>query len=235
MQTELLDDFAETAAEEVVVDASEAHKDDIGFGRANFSWSNEKDDGTLTPSRQTFRLRIDDEVCFKKGAFNLIIGPTGSGKTSVLMALLGEMHYIPLGPDAWVSLPRDSGVAFAAQESWVQNETIRENIIFGAPYDEERYKKVIYQCGLTRDLSLFDAGDATEVGEKGLTLSGGQKARITLARAVYSSAETLLLDDVLAALDVHTSRWIVNKCFKGDLIRGRTVLLVVRTASLIAL
>lgn len=80
---------------------------------------------------------------------------------------------------------------------------------------------------MTRDLTLFEAGDATEVGEKGLTLSGGQKARITLARAVYSPAKILLLDDVLAALDVHTSRWIVDKCFKGDLLRGRTVLLVV--------
>ena len=86
---------------------------------------------------------------------------------------------------------------------------------------------VIYQCALKRDLTLFEAGDQTEVGEKGLTLSGGQKARITLARAVYSKAEILLLDDVLAALDVHTARWIVDKCFKGDLLRGRTVVLVV--------
>lgn len=123
------------------------------------------------------------------------------------MALLGEMHYIPLGPDSWVNLPRGGGVAYAAQESWVQNETIKvgsalsgdlgarlkytmlwqDNILFGAPYDEQRYKKgmhdgrslfvrtlnyctVIYQCGLKRDLSLLDAGDATEVGEKGLTL-----------------------------------------------------------------
>jgi ABC-type glutathione transport system ATPase component len=91
---------------------------------------------------------------------------------------------------------------------------------------------VIYQCGLKRDLSLFEAGDATEVGEKGLTLSGGQKARITLARAVYSSAEIVLLDDVLAALDVHTSKWIVDKCFKGDLLRGRTVLLVTHNVAM---
>jgi ABC-type bacteriocin/lantibiotic exporter with double-glycine peptidase domain len=78
---------------------------------------------------------------------------------------------------------------------------IQENILFGAPFEEERYRKVIHQCGLERDLTLFEAADATEVGEKGLTLSGGQKARITLARAVYSSAEILLLDDVLAALE----------------------------------
>lgn len=107
------------------MDTSAEHAGDIGFGRANFSWSNEVDDGTLTPSRQTFRLRIDEEVKFKHGAFNLIIGPTGSGKTSVLMALLHEMHYIPLGPDSWVNLPREGGIAYAAQESWVQSETIK--------------------------------------------------------------------------------------------------------------
>ncbi|KAG6891081.1 hypothetical protein C0995_014171 [Termitomyces sp. Mi166 len=136
------------------------------------------------------------------------------------------MHFAPSHPHSWFNLPRDKGVAYAAQESWVQNETIKQNILFGAPFDEERYKKVLYQCSLERDLTLFDAGDETEVGEKGLTLSGGQKARITLARAVYSQAEILLLDDVLAALDVHTAKWIVEKCFSGDLIQGRTVLLV---------
>ena len=102
-----------------------AHYSDIGFGRAEFSWSNEKTDGTVTPSRRTFRLSIDDEVKFKKGAFNLVIGPTGSGKTSVLMALLGEMHYMPRAPDSWMNLPRRGGVAYAAQESWVLNDTIK--------------------------------------------------------------------------------------------------------------
>ncbi len=77
----------------------------------------------------------------------------------------------------------------------------QENILFGALYDEDRYRKVIYQCGLERDLEIFEAGDQTEVGEKGLTLSGGQKARVTLARAIYSPAQTLLLDDILAALE----------------------------------
>ena len=95
------------------------------MGKANFTWTNEPSDGTITPSAQSFRLRIDDELKFKKGRFNLIVGQTGSGKTSVLMALLGEMHYIPLGPDSWVNLPRKGGVAYATQESWVQNETIK--------------------------------------------------------------------------------------------------------------
>lgn len=71
----------------------------------------------------------------------MIVGPTGSGKTSLLMALLGELHFIPSGPGSWYSLPRGGGVAYAAQESWVQNETIRDNILFGSPFDEERYNK----------------------------------------------------------------------------------------------
>ncbi|KAI0832850.1 multidrug resistance-associated ABC transporter [Trametes gibbosa] len=234
-ETELLDNFSEkdVISAELVVPQRTIQNDVIGISQAAFTWSNDND-GSLTPgpNRRNFTLRIEEDVIFKRGKVNLIVGPTGSGKTSLLMALLGELHYIPTGPESFVSLPRAAGVAYAAQESWVQNETIRDNILFGAPYDEERYKKVIYQCALKRDLSLFDAGDMTEVGEKGLTLSGGQKARITLARAVYSSADILLLDDVLAALDVHTSRWIVDNCFKGDLLRGRTVLLVTHNVAM---
>ncbi|KAH7910707.1 hypothetical protein BJ138DRAFT_73634 [Hygrophoropsis aurantiaca] len=244
VETELLDSFSQTEEDRSQWfiqenDDSEA----IGFRNAVFSWSNENS-GMLTPSNQMFslrstipskrkfKLRIEDEILFVRGRINLIVGPTGSGKTSMLMALLGEMHFIPSDPTSWFGLPRNGGVAYAAQESWVQNETIRDNIIFGAPFDESRYKKVIYQCGLERDLTLFEAGDRTEVGEKGLTLSGGQKARITLARAIYSSAQILLLDDILAALDVHTSKWIVDKCLSGDLVRGRTVILVTHNVAM---
>ena len=127
VQTELLDAYSENEhpVGEVIVDASDAHKDEIGFGKATFAWSSEVPSGALTPSRQAFRLHIDNEIKFQKGVFNLIIGPTGSGKSSILKALLGEMHYIPSGPEAWISLPREGGVAYAVQESWVQNETIR--------------------------------------------------------------------------------------------------------------
>jgi ABC-type transport system involved in cytochrome bd biosynthesis fused ATPase/permease subunit len=205
----------------------------IGISNASFTWSSEST-GTITPgsSRRSFNLQIKDEVIFKQGKINLIVGPTGSGKTSLLMALLGELHYVPSGPDSWFNLPRENGVAYAAQESWVQNETIRDNILFGSEFDEVRYRKVIHQCGLSQDLALFEAGDKAEVGEKGLTLSGGQKARVTLARAVYSSAQVLILDDILAALDVHTAKWIVEKCLRGDVVRGRTVLLVVSVCEL---
>ncbi|KAF9229723.1 P-loop containing nucleoside triphosphate hydrolase protein [Gyrodon lividus] len=233
--TELLDEFATPEEDRPALipqDHAGEESDLVGFRDAVFAWSNEANTGTLTPSKRRFNLRIDDEVVFKRGCINLIVGPTGAGKTSMLMALLGEMHFMPSGPTSWFNLPRKGGVAYSAQESWVQNETIRDNILFGAPYDEARYEKVIYQCALKRDLELFEAGDRTEVGEKGLTLSGGQKARVTLARAVYSSAEILLLDDVLAALDVHTAKWIVDKCFAGDLIKNRTVILVTHNVAM---
>ncbi|KAI0705524.1 P-loop containing nucleoside triphosphate hydrolase protein [Earliella scabrosa] len=246
-KTELLDEYEGKKTGDTIASAFDrpSHDENIlGIGRTTFTWAADSDAQTpATPAtsdtavsgyrrQRRFALHVEDEIVFKRGHINLIVGPTGSGKTSLLMALLGEMHALPDGPDSFVSLPRVGGVAYAAQESWVQNETIRDNILFGSPYDEVRYNKVIKQCALERDLSLFEAGDKTEVGEKGITLSGGQKARITLARAVYSSADILLLDDVLAALDVHTGRWIVEKCFKGDLVRGRTVILVSHNVAL---
>ncbi|KAI0655828.1 P-loop containing nucleoside triphosphate hydrolase protein [Cubamyces menziesii] len=238
--TELIDDFeSKRVPEEEEIwpnTIPDDRKNVVGIRHASFTWSK---DGvpSVTPGgtrKRAFVLSVDEELTFQRGKLNLVIGPTGSGKTSLLMALLGEMHYIPSGPDSYMNLPREGGVAYAAQESWVQNETIRNNILFGAPYDEVRYNKVLYQCALKRDLSLFDAGDQTEVGEKGITLSGGQKARITLARAVYSDAEILLLDDILAALDVHTSKWIVDKCLKGDLLQGRTVILVTHNVAMVS-
>ncbi|KAJ7791234.1 hypothetical protein B0H14DRAFT_2625265, partial [Mycena olivaceomarginata] len=223
-QTELLDAFDEKQTPALFA-ADPSSDERIGFRNANFSWS-KVPDGSLTRSRQ-FQLKIDDEVIFQRGRINLVVGPTGSGKSSCFWDsdrlrrfFQGEMHFIPSSPDSWYNLPRSSGVAYAAQESWVLNETIQTNIVFDTPFDEERYKKVLYQCALEPDLALFQAGDQTEVGEKGLTLSGGQKARLTLARAVvrfsnpvevqsfwpndarqYSKASILLLDDVLAALE----------------------------------
>jgi ABC-type multidrug transport system fused ATPase/permease subunit len=188
--SELLDEFAAKKDGGAAVLAPPAPADEwfLGFQDAEFTWA--ASDGSATPGRRPFRLRVAGTLAFPRGAFSIIVGPTGAGKTSVLMALLGEMHFAPgaLG-GARAGLPRAGGVAYAAQESWVQNETIRDNILFGAPLDQARYDAVVEQCGLARDLTLFEAGDMTEVGEKGLTLSGGQKARITLARAVYSSAE----------------------------------------------
>lgn len=132
LQTELLDEYAdaEKGSERVMLtDASHFDRGVIGFQNASFTWSNDDvNDGAPTPSRRKFTLRVDGELLFKRGCFNLIIGPTGSGKTSLLMALLGEMHFIPTTPDAWYHLPRSGGVSYAAQESWVQNETIKVSL-----------------------------------------------------------------------------------------------------------
>ena len=156
----MLDQFAdaEKGTERVMLaDPSRLDQDVIGFQNASFTWSNDDADATLTPSRRRFTLRVTGKLLFKRGRVNLIIGPTGSGKTSLLMALLGEMHFVPMSPDSWYHLPRAGGVSYAAQESWIQNETIRvsttswsrslvlseeqDNILFGAPYDQERYNK----------------------------------------------------------------------------------------------
>jgi len=126
-QTELLDSFTENVNDETVgLISSDAHIDpiEIGFRDAVFSWSNTSD-GSLTPSKRQFSLRIEEKLFFKHGRINLVVGPTGSGKTSLLMALLGEMHFVPSGPNSSFNLPRGNGVAYAAQESWVQNETIK--------------------------------------------------------------------------------------------------------------
>ncbi|KAJ7487075.1 hypothetical protein FB451DRAFT_1337537 [Mycena latifolia] len=195
-QTELLDSFETKETPELFPTHLSAERR-IGFRNATFSWSKESEE---SHTQRQFQLKIEGELLFERGRINLVVGPTGSGKTSLLMALLGEMHWIPSSPDSWYNLPRASGVAYAAQDSWVLNETIRSNIVFDTPFDEERYKKVLYQCALEQDLALFQAGDQTEVGEKGLR--------------------------------VHTAQWIVEKCFGGDLIENRTVILVTHNVAL---
>ncbi|KAJ6508901.1 multidrug resistance-associated ABC transporter [Mycena sanguinolenta] len=199
----------------------------IGFRDAQFSWSNQIDDSC-------YKLHIESEIIFQPGVINLIVGPTGVGKTAILLALLGEMHFVPVGPNPWINLPRQGGVAYASQQPWIENATIKQNIVFDTsiPFDEVRYKRVLYACALYPDLELLEARDETEVGERGLTLSGGQKARVSLARAIYSTAAIILLDDVLSSLDIHTAKWIVHNCLSTDLVQGRTVILVTHNIAL---
>jgi ABC-type multidrug transport system ATPase subunit len=123
-------------------------------------------------------------------------------------------------------------VAYCAQQAWLVNANIKENILFAAPFDERRYKHVIVACALERDLEILDAGDETLVGEKGITLSGGQKQRISLARALYSNSKHILLDDCLSAVDPHTAKWIFDKCIRGPLMRNRTCILVTHNLAL---
>jgi ABC-type multidrug transport system fused ATPase/permease subunit len=125
-------------------------------------------------------------------------------------------------------------VAYVAQQAWLQNLSIRDNILFGEEYDETRYKQVIFACALERDLEILGAGDRTEIGEKGVTLSGGQKQRVALARAMYSSAKHILLDDCLSAVDAHTAKHIVEHCLQSPLMQGRTRILVTHHVELCA-
>ncbi|KAG8681627.1 hypothetical protein FRC09_017351, partial [Ceratobasidium sp. 395] len=227
-KTNLLDRYSADKNNQSNADSLSADSSAIGFRNATFSWS-----PYLATSQRSFRLRIESELIFRQGNINMITGPTGCGKTSMLLALLGEMHFIPTGPESWFGLANANGVAYCAQEPWILNATIRENILLKAEFDESRYKKVIEYCALEQDIRMFDAGDRTEVGEGGVTLSGGQKARVSLARAIYSRAQIILLDDVLSALDVHTCRWIVDRCFRGDLVVGRTVLIVTHHVAMV--
>lgn len=209
----------------------------IALENATLTWGTSALDAT-----EAFRL-IDVNVDFAIGKLNVIAGPTGSGKTSLLMSLLGEMHllsgnvYIPGGsvrqelrPDPLTGLTES--VAYCAQQAWLVNATVKENILFASPYDEGRYHEVISICALERDLEILDAGDQTLVGEKGITLSGGQKQRISLARAIYSNSKHLLLDDCLSAVDAHTAKHIFEEALTGDLMAYRTCILVSHNVSL---
>ncbi|KAF8583414.1 pleiotropic drug resistance ABC transporter [Ramaria rubella] len=199
----------------------------IGFEHANFEWHRPVEgaatpdtSGTVTP--HDFRL-TDLNILFPIGKLTLISGRTGSGKTALLNALLGEMHW--LSGTVYIN-KQDHRFAFCGQNPWLEHATIKNNILYGSDYDPDRYSKVLQVCALEKDLLFLPAGDLTEIGEKGVTLSGGQRSRIALARAVYSRAECILLDDPLAAVDMHTARHIYEQCISGDLLRGRTVILV---------
>ena len=118
-------------------------------------------------------------------------------------------------------------VAYCAQQPWIQNATLRDNVLFGRPFDQEFYARVLSACALDTDLAILTDGDQTEIGERGLNLSGGQKARVALARACYSKADVFLLDDVLSAVDAEVGRRLVESCITGLLReRGATVILV---------
>lgn len=155
----------------------------IGFiNNASFSWNSPKNDEASVPQIKNLN------ISFPLNQMSIVCGPTGSGKTTLLLSLLGETYCL----SGAAILPRKefksafepyggggavSGIAYVAQTAWLQNCSIRENILFGLPYDKERYENILYMTALTRDLEILEFGDSTEVGEKGITLSGGQKQR----------------------------------------------------------
>ncbi|KEF52450.1 ATPase [Exophiala aquamarina CBS 119918] len=159
-------------------------------------------------------------LTFPRG-LTVIYGKVAAGKTALLQALLGELDL-----RAGNLIKPHTAIGYCAQTPWLQNMTIRENIVFISPYDDARYKRTLEACALLPDLANFKHGDLTSIGENGIGLSGGQKARVALARAVYSQAQVLLLDDPLSALDQQTAEWISTKCIAGPLMEDRTVVLV---------
>ncbi|KAL8798493.1 MAG: hypothetical protein Q9182_006616 [Xanthomendoza sp. 2 TL-2023] len=158
----------------------------------------------------------------------VICGKVAAGKTALLQALLGELER----HGGEMILPNDA-VGYCAQTPWLQSMSIRDNIVFISPYDEARYRKVLEACALTQDLATFKHGDLSNIGENGIGLSGGQKARVALARAIYSRAKVLFLDDPLSALDHQTAETIVSRCFCGSLTEGRTTVLVTHRTALV--
>uniref|UniRef100_A0A1I7VPR0 Multidrug resistance-associated protein lethal(2)03659 n=1 Tax=Loa loa TaxID=7209 RepID=A0A1I7VPR0_LOALO len=148
-----------------------------------------------------------------------ICGPVGSGKTALLTAIVG--HLVPKDGSLNVS----GQAAFITQTPWILNQTVQSNILFGLPMNTSRYYKAITVCELTKDLETMKAGDQTEIGERGVTISGGQKARISLARALFANCRIYLLDDIFASLD----RQVADRIFKHavkEMLANRTVLMV---------
>lgn len=155
----------------------------------------------------------------KKGELCAVVGRVGSGKTTLCAAILNETFL----RNGKISLK--GSVAYAAQSPWILNATLRENILFGKAMDEERYRQVIKSCQLEHDLKMLEDGDLTDIGERGINLSGGQKARVSVARAAYSDADTIIFDDPLSALDPEVAKQLFNDCIV-EFLRGKTRLLV---------
>ncbi|XP_077981024.1 ATP-binding cassette sub-family C member 4-like [Glandiceps talaboti] len=164
-------------------------------------------------SLKSITLQID---CNK---LTCLVGPVGSGKSSILLATLGELH-ISKG-----SIDVRGKIAYVPQEPWIFSGTLRDNITFGRDFDSEAYDLTLEACALTTDLVSFPRGDMTQVGERGINLSGGQKVRVALARAVYRDTDIYLLDDPLSAVDSTVGKHIMEKCICG-LLRNKTCLLV---------
>lgn len=167
----------------------------------------------------SFYLR-DITIRFTQGGLNVVTGLSGSGKSTLLLALLGEA----VMEGGIVTRPEE--VAFASQSPWLLSGTIRENIIFNNEEHDRRYNRVVQACCLDADFDEMPDGDETKIGEGAWALSGGQRARVALARALFSSASLLLLDDIFSSLDTKTAAELWNGVFCSDLIRDRTVILV---------
>ncbi|KAK7691491.1 hypothetical protein QCA50_004890 [Cerrena zonata] len=159
---------------------------------------------------QSMKLQIP------RGSFVAVVGRVGSGKSSLLQALIGEMRKTR----GYARF--DSSVSYVPQTAWIMNATLRENILFGRETDEHKLQDIIRACCLEHDLEMLPHGEDTEIGEKGINLSGGQKARVSLARAAYSDADIVLMDDSLSAVDAYVGKQILENCLLNGPLAAKT-------------
>ncbi|XP_039101828.1 multidrug resistance-associated protein 1-like isoform X3 [Hyaena hyaena] len=189
----------------------------IGFTNASFSW-----DKTGIPVLKNLNIKIPE------GALVAVIGQVGSGKSSVISAILGEMEKLT------GVVQRKGSVAYVAQQAWIQNCILQENILFGSTMQKQFYERVLEACALLPDLEQLPNGDQTEIGERGVNISGGQKQRVSLARAVYSGADIYLLDDPFSAVDVHVGKQLFEKVIgSSGILKNKTRVLVTHNLTLL--
>nr|XP_056722202.1 multidrug resistance-associated protein 1-like [Euleptes europaea] len=195
------------------------------------------DGNSIVVKNATFSWSRSDPPCLNNISFAIpecrlvaVVGQVGCGKSSLLSALLGEMEK----RDGSVFIK--GSVAYVSQQAWIQNATLKENIIFGREVKESWYKRAVEGCALLPDLEILPSGDQTEIGEKGVNLSGGQKQRVSLARAVYCDADVYLLDDPLSAVDAHVGKHIFEQVIgpKG-ILKNKTRVLVTHGVSYLPL
>ncbi|EFR00574.1 hypothetical protein MGYG_09020 [Nannizzia gypsea CBS 118893] len=186
-------------------------------------------------------------LAFPPGELSVICGKTGTGKSLLLAAIIGEADLLrghiaspkqnktisgtdqPL-LDTWTT---PTAIAYVGQVPWIENASVKDTILYGLPYHRQRYARVLHACALDQDIAMLPDGDMTEVGATGVNLSGGQRWRLTFARALYSKAGILVLDDIFSAVDAHVGRHILEHGIAGDLGAGRTIILVTHHVSLV--
>ncbi|CAN0354496.1 unnamed protein product [Pylaiella littoralis] len=198
---------------------SDLAKGQLKVDNGSFRWRQSAESSRPTLSDINLDILPHQLVC--------VYGPTGSGKSSLLMACLQEL--VTLEGKSLVN----GSIAYASQRAWIQNATLRDNILFGCSFDAQRYDDVLEACALKSDLEILEAGDLTEIGEKGNNLSGGQQQRVSLARAVYADTDIVLLDDVLSAVDAHVGKHIFDKCIR-KMLKHKTVVLVTHQVTMSA-
>lgn len=218
-------------------------QDELDRGQITAASDVSLDDAVVTwqgGGTDQFTLR-DLAINFPQGKLSLVTGNTGAGKSLLLAAISGEARLVS-GKVCWPCIDgateetidgyiSSNKMAIVSQAPWMDDATLQENILFGLSLDQDRYERVLYCCALDKDMLSFKDGDTTRVGIKGVALSGGQRWRVSLARALYSHAQFIILDDVLSAVDAEVREWIVEKALSGELAAGRTRVLVTHHAS----